>query len=129
MSTQTQTSVLDDSGQRATGQSEAKVAPLVRGAQPLGARRPPSKALAHYGLAHHGRSLYGPGRLSTVGQLSAFERMTWQNARQQVTLLKAENGQDRPANCDARRERGADPPICEPSPRYLGGGIAGYIQD
>jgi len=46
-----------------------------------------------------------------------------------VTFLKGRNGWERAKECDPRHIAGSALPICEPSPRYLGNGTAGYVQD
>jgi hypothetical protein len=48
-----------------------------------------------------------------------------QIARRPVTFLKGRSGRERAEECDLRHITCAALPICEPSPRYLGNGIAG----
>src|SRR3569833_46279 len=50
-------------------------------------------------------------------------------ARRPVTFLERRSGGERGEECDPRHIAGSGIPICEPSPRYLGHGIAGYVQD
>src|SRR3954463_1933957 len=51
-----------------------------------------------------------------------------QIARLPVTFLKGRNGRERAKECDPRHIAASALPICEPSPRYLSNGIAGYGQ-
>jgi len=61
------------------------------------------------------------------GQLSVLDRMAWQNTRLPVTISECGNGHNRPVKCDGRHEPRAGLPICEPAPRCLGSGTAGYV--
>jgi len=75
--------------------------------------------------AVRGESGYRPR--SNLGQ--AENLIAGQIARVPVTFLKSRSGRERAEECDPRHIAGSALPICEPSPRYLGNGTAGYVQN
>ena len=74
--------------------------------------------------AVRGDSGYGPRKSGSGENLIGR-----QIARLPVTFLTGRSGRERAKECDPRHIAGSALPICEPSPRYLGNGTAGYVQD
>ena len=72
-----------------------------------------------------GESGYGPRSNLDQGDNLILRQI----ARLPVTFLEGRNGRERAKECDPRHIVGSALPFCEPSPRYLGDGTAGYVQD